>query len=170
MGLGLGLGIFLYPPGGGASLQEQTGRSEPRAGERAPDFELQSTAGRAYSLKEQAGSVVLLNFWATWCGPCRLEMPAIQERYERLQQDGLTVLAVNFDEPEQVVSAFGEELGLEFPLLLDPGGEVQRLYQIRGYPTSVFVDRDGIIRRVHIGIMTEGQLDEALRELGLETG
>lgn len=167
IGLAVGLGIFLGLPGqrsSGSSEDRQAGAIE---GQEVPGFTLRDARGQEHSLVDYRGRVVLLNFWATWCAPCRLEMPAIQERYERYGANELAVLAVNFDEPQSQVVAFGEELGLSFPLLLDPGGEVQRMYRIRGYPTSVFVDEEGIVRVVHIGIMTEDQLDEALQELGI---
>jgi peroxiredoxin len=140
---------------------------EPVLEARAPDFSLQTTAGETVRLSELRGQPVLINFWATWCGPCRIEMPAIQARYEMLEDDGLVVLAVNFDESRESVLAYGEELGLSFPLLLDPGGEVQRLYRNRSYPTSFFVDEDGIIQAHHIGVMTDSQLDQNLAKAGL---
>ncbi len=94
-------------------------------------------------------------------------MPALEDRYARYKEVGLQVLAVNFDEPLDAVTAFGESFGLSFPLLLDPGGHIQQLYRVRGYPSSYFVDREGVIRIVHIGLMTEGQLDGYLSELGI---
>jgi peroxiredoxin len=136
-------------------------------GQRALSFTLQDVDGNAVSLEEYRGQVVLLNFWATWCGPCRLEMPTFQQRYEALREDGFTVLAVNYDESEEQVRAFREELGLIFPLLLDPGGEVQRQYRIRGYPTSVLIDRAGGVHQIHVGFMSESELDNYLDELGL---
>ena len=113
------------------------------------------------------GHPVLINLWATWCGPCRLEMPAIQERFELYEEDGLVVLAVDFDEPAKVVEDFRNELGLTFQILLDPGANVQKLYRNRNYPTSFFVDESGVIQVHHIGVMTEGQLDDNLAEIGV---
>ncbi len=113
---------------------------------------------------------MLINFWATWCGPCRIEMPALQARYDALRDEGFTVLAVDFDEPEDDVRAFRDELDLSFPMLLDPGARVQELYRVRGYPSSFFVDREGVIRVVHIGLMTEGQIDDYLAQVGIGAG
>ncbi len=110
----------------------------------------------------------MLNFWATWCGPCEIEMPLLQARYERYRQDGFSVLAVNFDEPQELVTAYGQDHGLSFPLLLDPGGEIQQLYRIRGYPSTYLLDRDGVIRDIHIGLLTENRMDEMLASVGLE--
>ena len=138
----------------------------PEVGAQAPDFALRDLEGKEVRLSDFRGRTLLLTFWATWCGPCRLEMPAFDERYQALKADGFTVLAINNDEPEEVVRAFHGELDLSYPLLLDPGGSVQRLYRIRGYPSSIFVDPKGEIRIVHIGLITEGQLRDYLVELG----
>lgn len=141
----------------------------PVVGAPAPDFELVDVEGETVILSEQRGGVVLLNFWATWCGPCRVEMPTLQAKYDDLQEQGFTIVGVNFDESSEDVRAFGEELELSFPLVLDPGAKVQRLYNIRGYPSSVIVDEQGVIQIIHIGILTEGQLDGYLDQVGLQS-
>lgn len=138
----------------------------PEIGAQAPDFALRDLRGNEIRLSEFRGRTVLLTFWATWCGPCRLEMPAFEDRYQELKDDGFIVLGVNYDEPVEDVRTLRDELGLSFPLLLDPGGSVQRLYRIRGYPSSIFVDPQGVVRVVHIGLITEGQLRDYLVELG----
>ena len=135
----------------------------------APDFELDTIDGETLKLSDFRGKAVLINFWATWCGPCRVEMPALQSRFDSHSPD-FVILAVDNDETREIVSAFAGELGLTFNVLLDPGAIIQDLYQIRGYPSSIFVDADGIIRIVHIGIMTEGQLDGYLAEVGIGDG
>lgn len=135
----------------------------------APDFSLLNIEGEQIQLSDFQGQPVLINFWATWCGPCLIEMPSIQDRFEKHQKEGLVVLAIDFDEPKEDVAFFGEELGLTFDLLLDPGGEIQNLYRILGYPTSFFVDPDGVIKVLHIGVMTEGQLDDYLSQIGIDT-
>lgn len=146
----------------------KTGRKvDPEQGALAPDFTLFTLEGEQVSLSDFRGQPVLINFWATWCGPCRLEMPAIQARYERYTQDGLVVLAVNFDEPAGDVERFRDEFGLTFPLLLDPGAMVQKLYRNRSYPSSFFVDAQGVIQVQHIGVMTEGQIDDNLAVIGV---
>lgn len=138
----------------------------PEIGAQAPDFALRDLRGNEVRLSEYRGKTVLLTFWATWCGPCRLEMPAFEDRYQELKDDGFIVLGVNYDEPVEDVRTFRDELGLSFPLLLDPGGSVQRLYRIRGYPSSIFVDPQGVVRVIHLGLITEGQLRDYLVAIG----
>ena len=113
----------------------------------APGFTLLNTEGERVQLSQLKGQAVLINFWATWCAPCRLEMPVFQDRFEKYSQDGLRIVAVDFDEPKEDVVIFKEELGLTFDLLLDPGGKIQTLYRVLGYPTSYFVDPDSAHRR-----------------------
>jgi peroxiredoxin len=146
---------------GCAALSAETA---PVEGGLAPEFTLQNLEGHSVSLSDLYGQVVLVNFWATWCGPCVEEMPTIEARY---QQGGFEVLAVDFDEPADLVSSFMDELGVELPILLDPGGDIQRLYQVRGYPTSFFIDEQGIIRILQIGPMDAAQLDAHLAEMGV---
>lgn len=136
----------------------------PEVGAPAPDFALQTLQGDRVSLNALRGQVVLVNFWATWCGPCRLEMPAIQARYN---DGGFAVLAVDFNEPAPKVQTFVAELGLSFPILLDPGGAVQELYRVRAYPTSFFVDAAGVIQIMHIGEMRADTLDAYLIQMGV---
>jgi len=138
--------------------------SFPQVGSQAPEFSAQSVAGKAVSISDLRGQVVLVNFWATWCGPCRLEMPALQSRFDSTD---FALLAVNFDESPEQVQAFVDELELSFPALLDPGGDIQTLYQVRGYPTTYFIDEEGMVKIQHIGFMNENQLDGYLTQMGL---
>jgi peroxiredoxin len=171
---GAGLGMFLFFGLGIWNGQAQTYRlisgeevtSSGMVGSAAPDFELTDLSGKAVRLSDLRGQPVLLNFWATWCGPCEVEMPAIQARYES-HQPNLSVLAVNFDEPEQDVRQYAERLGLTFNILLDPGAKVQDLYRVRGYPTSFLVDAEGVIKVHHVGLMSEEQLDRYLQQVGI---
>ena len=134
----------------------------PEVGAEAPYFALIDLNGERVSLSDLRGQVVLLNFWATWCGPCREEMPTIQERYN---DGGFAVLAIDFDESKEKVQGYMDELGIDLPVLLDPGGNIQELYRVRGYPTSFFVDADGVIRFIHIGELKMGDLDYYLTQL-----
>lgn len=132
----------------------------------APDFELYNLDGDTVKLSDLKGKIVLINFWATWCVPCKVEMPLFEERYQLAGTD-FEILAVNFDEPEVEVRKFVDELGLSFPILLDPGGEIQNLYRVRGYPTTFVVGEDGIIQYHHIGLLTKDQLDQYMTQLGV---
>ena len=149
-----------------AGVVDSNLETAPVKGALAPDFTLETTNGETISLSDFRGKAVLINFWATWCGPCRTEMPFIQSRFERYAPD-LVVLAVDYDEPKDLVVEFVEELGLTFTVLLDPGGLIQNVYLVRGYPSSFFVDANGVIQAVHIGVMAESQLDEYLAQVGL---
>jgi peroxiredoxin len=139
----------------------------PVIGARPPEFSLFNLEGDELSLGSFKGQPVVINFWATWCAPCRVEMPAIQSRFEKFRDQGLVVLAVDFDEPGEIVADFRDEFGLTFEILLDPGAEVQKLYRNRSYPTTFFIDPDGVIQAQHFGPMTEGQLDNNLAQIGL---
>ena len=136
----------------------------PRKDFLAPDFAAQALDGRTIVLSELRGRVVLINFWATWCLPCRAEMPAIQGVYEAYLDRGLEVLAVNLQEPDERVSEFVEELGLTFPVVLDKDDTVSSLYRIRSILTTFFVDRSGVIREVIIG----GPIPGAVLESNLD--
>jgi peroxiredoxin len=141
----------------------------PSQGALAPDFSLFNLEGEQITLSELRGHPVMINLWATWCAPCRIEMPHIQDRFERYSGEGFLVLAIDFNEPADLVADFRDELGLTFDILLDPGAEVQELYRNRNYPSTFFIDENGVIQVQHIGLMTEGQLDENLAAIGLES-
>jgi len=161
IGVGLGMGLLL-----GFDYSTEADNPKPAIGSVSPDFKLQSIFGDEVILSQFKGSPVLINFWATWCQPCQIEMPYIQNRFEQYTPN-LVVLAVDFDEPVSTVQKFVKEQNLTFDVLLDSGGRIQELYQIRGYPTTYFVDAEGIIRVIHIGFMSESQLDEYLMKVGV---
>jgi peroxiredoxin len=127
----------------------------------APDFAARDMQGRPVSLEQLRGQVVLLNIWATWCGPCREEMPSLQRLHERLGPRGLRVVAVSVDgasateraagDPRRLVGDFAREMGLDFTLWLDPSGQVQRTYRTTGVPESFVIDRQGTIVKKVIG-------------------
>ena len=123
----------------------------PEIGKLAPDFELSNLDGQVVSLSDFRGKPVLLNFWATWCGPCRFEMPFIQKMYEELSGEGLVILAVNLQENPARVKKFVENLGFTFPVLLATNQEVSLAYNIRYIPTTFFVDKNGIIQDIKMG-------------------
>jgi len=120
-------------------------------GNLAPDFSLVTLDGRAENLRDYRGRTVVLNFFATWCGPCRAEMPDLQAVYGELRDRGLVVVGVNQGESRQQVSAFAREFGLTFPIGLDEDQSIGRQYGVRAYPTTFIIDRQGVIREVIVG-------------------
>jgi thiol-disulfide isomerase/thioredoxin len=137
----------------------------PSAG--APDFALPSLDGPNLRLQEQRGRVVMINFWATWCGPCRVEMPHLARLYEKYRGSGFTVLAVNIDEDPHKAASVAKQLGMRFPVLLDSEKKVSRLYDLSTMPSTILVDRDGRVRYVHRGYRDgyEDTYDKQIREL-----
>ncbi|NLF65577.1 MAG: TlpA family protein disulfide reductase, partial [Chloroflexi bacterium] len=111
------------------------------------------------------GQPVIVNFWATWCAPCEIEMPELELAYQERKEDGLVILAVNRDEDRGVVERyFYEELGLSFTPLLDEEAQVNSLYRVVGLPTTFFIDAEGTIRAVHRGVLTPSLIDEYLQQ------
>jgi peroxiredoxin len=139
----------------------------PLAARSAPDFTLRSAEGPAVRLQEQRGRVVMVNFWATWCGPCRQEMPHLNRLYGRYRDAGFTLLGVNIDEDQGKAVSLASRLGLQFPVLLDTDKKVSRLYDLSTMPSTVLIDRDGRVRYVHLGYREgyETTYDKQIREL-----
>jgi cytochrome c biogenesis protein CcmG/thiol:disulfide interchange protein DsbE len=132
----------------------------PEKGFAAPDFTLEMLDGREMTLSNLRGQVILVNFWATWCPPCRKEMPAIQEVYDRYRDQGFVVLAVDLGDGDDQVRRFIEQMELTFPILMDRDRDVSRHYRILSIPTTYFVDRSGVIQDIVIG----GPMPRALIE------
>ena len=120
-------------------------------GQSAPDFALKSSTGDNLRLSEYRGDVVMVNFWATWCGPCRQEMPLLDELYSRYNRVGFNLLGVNIDDDSRRAMQMVEELGVNFPVLFDARKEVSKLYQVDAMPVTVIIDRQGTVRYVHQG-------------------
>jgi len=133
----------------------------------APDFTLPSLDGPNLRLQEQRGQVVMINFWATWCGPCREEMPHLARLYDKYRPSGFTLFAVNIDEEPQKAARLAKQLGLRFPVLLDTDKKVSRLYDLSAMPSTVLIDRDGRVRYLHRGYRSgyEVTYDQQIREL-----
>ena len=124
----------------------------PHVGKKAPAFELNDLTGKKHSLSGYAGKAVLLNFWASWCGPCKAEMPSLNALYGEFKDSGLVVVAVSIDSSEEPVKSFISEKGLTFPVLMDPEKEVYfDDYAIFALPTSFLIDADGVIREKFMG-------------------
>ena len=125
----------------------------PEEGHLAPDFSLKTLDGKTVRLSELRGKkVVLINFWATWCPPCRLEMPTMQKIYTEYKGKGFEILAINIErDANEEIQDFIKELRLTFPVLLDSDMKVTRKYRLIGLPVSMLIDRQGIIRSKEIG-------------------
>lgn len=134
-------------------------------GNLAHDFALQDLDGNTVRLSALRGQPVIVNFWATWCAPCRVEMPELQAVYETYQDDGLVILALDQDEsPDVVREFFYDEMDLTFTPLLDDGGEVAQLYGVFNFPSTYFIDGEGKITAVHRGPMTQSQIEGYLTD------
>lgn len=120
-------------------------------GRPAPDFALKSSSGENLRLSEFRGDVVMVNFWATWCGPCRQEMPLLDQLYSRYARVGFSLLGVNIDDDSRRAMDMVSELGVSFPVLFDAQKEVSKLYQVDAMPVTVIIDREGNVRYVHHG-------------------
>ncbi|GGA32424.1 thiol-disulfide oxidoreductase ResA [Kroppenstedtia guangzhouensis] len=130
----------------------------------APDFQLQTLEGKELKLSALRGQTVLLNFWASWCEPCRDEMPAIEKVYEKHKEKGLVVVGINIAESKLTVKGFVRQLDLSFPIVLDKERKVVDQYQIGPIPTSIFIDKEGRVVRNVKGQMDENQLETYVLE------
>lgn len=142
------------------------GSKPPQVTGPAPDFETETPKGEKGSLKDHRGKPVILTFWATWCEPCKKEMPEIQAAYEAHKNEELVVLAVNFGEKGENAQAFAEKMGLTFPILLDRRANIAERYGVVSLPVTFFIDRDGIIReRVFGGTLTKESISDIFLRL-----
>jgi peroxiredoxin len=136
----------------GAAFYYQQQQAAGRAGFPAPDFSLQSLDGRTQHLSDFRGKVVFLNLWATWCPPCRMEMPSMERLHQRLRGKEFVMLAVSEDEAgATAVRPFVDDMRLTFPVLLDPDGGVPSRYGVTGYPETFLIDRSGKVVHHVIG-------------------
>jgi peroxiredoxin len=133
----------------------------------APDFTLRTLDGQKLRLGEQRGRVVLVNFWATWCGPCRQEMPHLNKLYEKYRSSGFVLLGVNVDDDTTQAAGVATRLGVTFPVLPDADKRVSRQYDLSAMPSTVLIDRDGKVRYLHRGYQSgyENTYDKQIREL-----
>ena len=133
----------------------------------APDFTLRGADGRNVRLDELRGQVVLVNFWATWCGPCREEMPRLDVLYQKYHKSGFVLLGVNVDDDPRTALATAAKLNVSFPVLLDTDKKVSKLYDLNTMPSTVVIDRDGKMRFLHRGYRagTEDDYEQQIRGL-----
>ncbi len=136
-------------------------------GREAPDFTLPDLEGNQIALSDHRGEVVLINFWATWCPPCRVEMPDMEAVYREHKDDGFEILGVDQREPKELVEEFVTERGFSWIFLLDEDFDVSQEYSATSIPRSILVDRDGTVAHVWRGTLTRSQLEQQLAHLGI---
>ena len=160
------LALLLVPGCDSAPASEEgnpaTGR--PVVGSLAPDFTLTDLDGNSVRLQDLRGQVVFLNFWATWCPPCRAEMPDIEALHRKYRDRGVVVLGVDLRESESGVRAYVEGGGYTWTFLIDTTGQVAAAYRVSAIPTSFFIDKEGTIRAVAIGGMTASTMEAKLAQ------
>jgi len=155
----LSLVVLVAGCGGGTSQGSLIGKP-------APDFNFQVTEGQSFSLSTLQGGPVLLNFWATYCGPCRVEMPYLQQIWDEWQGAGLIVLAINISESPSEVESFMQSQGLSLPVLLDSEGAIAYKYGILNIPTTFFIDSEGIVQHIKVGSFSSAaEIESILKEV-----
>lgn len=139
----------------------------PVIGERAPDFTLRSSIGKNLKLSEYRGQVVMVNFWATWCGPCREELPQLNRLYAQYQRAGFVLLGLNVDDNPKAALKLVDQLSLGFPVLFDSKKQVSGRYDVDAMPSTLLIDRSGVVRYLHRGYRggVEREYESKLREL-----
>jgi peroxiredoxin len=139
----------------------------PAIGEKAPDFTLRSSLGKNLRLSEYRGQVVMINFWATWCGPCRQELPQLNRLYVQYQRAGFVLLGLNIDDNPKSAQQLVDQLSLGFPVLFDPKKQVSSRYDVDAMPSTLLIDRGGVVRYLHRGYRSgvENEYEAKVREL-----
>ncbi len=150
-----------------ALISTETAWALPDVGKLAPDFVLKSDSGQNVRLSELRGRVVLINFWASWCGPCRQEMPQLAKLYTQYGRAGFVLLGVNVDNDPKNAATMQKQLGVNFPVLFDNAQQVAKLYNPQGMPATLLIDRDGRVRYVYRGYVSgyEQKYEQQIREL-----
>jgi len=166
----VGLVWFFDSPGGTVNSQSVTPTGAaagpaPRVGKEAPDFKVRGLDGKTYQLSDFRGQPVWINFWATWCPPCRAENPDIEAVYGQYKDAGLVVLGLNMGEDDSTVKGYVERSGLTYTIGMDQTTDIAASYRIVGIPTHFFVDRDGILREIRIGGMSKKSMEKKIQSL-----
>lgn len=138
----------------------------PKIGSPIPSFDLPDVDGRMISNKEYLGTPLMINFWATWCAPCKLEMPLLQKTAKRYEKS-LTVFAVNFDEPKETVIKYVSQNSIDIPVVLDESGAMANSYGVHAFPVTFFIDKEGILQSIHIGQLSEVLVKTYLKTIGI---
>lgn len=162
LGLILGATVFLATPE--QNVVEKV--SPPATGKPMADFELTDVNGNVHRLSDYRGKPVVLNFWATWCPPCNEEMPVFESYHQRLKDD-VVFIGVNYMEDSATVKNFVEENQITFQILLDFSGKASDRYYVQAYPTTFFIDAEGVLRAQRIGVLTPSMLEQYLQRVGI---
>jgi cytochrome c biogenesis protein CcmG, thiol:disulfide interchange protein DsbE len=169
--VGIAAGLFFLDEGRTASagytsvtVAESSG-PPPRIGEPAPDFAVSDLDGSTYRLSDLKGKPVWLNFWASWCPPCRAETPDVEAVYEEKKSEGLVLLAVSLGEEARPVRSYVDAAGITFRVGLDTNTQIASRYRINGLPTHFFIDRDGIIRDMQVGGLNRATMYKKLQKI-----
>ncbi len=147
-----------------ALMSASSAVSAPAVGYMAPDFTLPTLNGESFALSDQLGRPLVLNFWATWCPPCRAEIPFFQAAARKFHGQ-VTIAGIDDGEPAPLVATFANEMGMRYPVPLDQDGAVSRAYRVNSLPTTFFVDSSGVIHSIHIGIISQAVLEERIMQL-----
>jgi peroxiredoxin len=151
------------------NLSASDSKKYPQVGDKAPDFSLIGLDGKTHKLSEYKGKPVLVNFWGTFCPPCKEEMPALQRQYDQWSNKGVVFLEVNVDKNKITVQSFMDQYKLNLPVLLDAKETVRKVYGVMDYPTTFFIGAYGKVEVKKIGQMTESYIDATLASLAGKT-
>lgn len=135
-------------------------------GHPAPDFSLDALDGSTLTLSQYNGRAVILNFWATWCGPCRAEIPALEAASQLIGDQGV-IIGVNVQEDPLSVLGFAQELGMTYPVALDANSEIAQIYRVRAFPTTYFIDSRGVITELYTGELNAPLIQRKVQELNV---
>ncbi len=141
----------------------------PEVGSRAPSFEAQFVGGDTSGIDDLLGDGIVLNFWATWCGPCRRELPLLDQTAREVAQDGVKIIAVNMGESEEEILLFLDDFNVSFPIALDADGSIARLYAVPALPMTFFIDSSGVIQYRRVGELLERHIAEGLSRIAKST-
>ncbi|CAJ1002901.1 MULTISPECIES: thiol-disulfide oxidoreductase ResA [Bacillales] len=136
-----------------------------KVGRDAPNFSLEQLNGPSIALSDLRGKGVVLNFWGTWCGPCKQEMPALQKQYEAYKDKGLVIVGVNIGETPVAVEPFLKQFGVTFPILMDRESQITKLYRIDKIPSTFFIDPDGEVKEIFLGPLNEDMIAEKVAKI-----
>ncbi|NRF89663.1 redoxin domain-containing protein [Paenibacillus frigoriresistens] len=147
------------------NLSASDSKKYPQTGDKSPNFSLVGLDGKTHELSDYKGKPVLINFWGTFCPPCKEEMPALQKQYDKWSKEGVVFLEVNVDKNKVTVQSFMDQYKLNMPVLLDAKEVVRKQYGVMDYPTTFFIGTDGKVSIKKIGQMTETFIDESIAKL-----